>query len=266
MAKKLNQDLKSLSQWLKANKLSLNVKKTELIIFRRKAAKIDYSIKFKLDGKRLTPVNTVKYLGILLDKHLHWSKQLAHVQVKLNRGIGILSKLRHNTNLKTLKIVYHSLFASYLQYGAQLWGQANKESQNKIQVIQNRALRKISFKKLHDPTAQLYKDLKLLKFCDIVHLQNCLFMNQIEQNEKLAKSFSELKYCGYNHNYQTRSVTRKLLNIPCVKTDAYGTQSAKYHCIIDWNNFKKTFSNLSPAEHRNPKIKVLLKKHFLNKY
>ena len=136
-AKKLNQDLKILSQWLKANKLSLNVKRTELIIFRRKAANTDYGIKFKLDGKRLTPGNTVKYLGILLDKHLQWRKQLAHVQVKVNRGIGILSKIRHNTNLKTLKTVYHSLLASYLQYGAQLWGQANKESQNKIQVIHN---------------------------------------------------------------------------------------------------------------------------------
>ena len=80
------------------------------------------------------------------------------------------------------------------------------KSQNEIQVMQNRALRKISFKKLHDPTAQLYKDLKLLKFCDIFHLQNCLFMNQIEQLaknlknlkleqlEKLAKSFPEFIY------------------------------------------------------------------------
>ena len=79
---------------MKANNFSLNVKKTELIIFRRKAANIDYGIKFKLDGKRLTPINTVKYLGILLDEHLQCSKQLAHVQVKLNRGIGILSKLK----------------------------------------------------------------------------------------------------------------------------------------------------------------------------
>ena len=87
-------------------------------------------------------------------------------------------------------------------------------------------------------------------------------MSQIEQNEKLAESFSALKYCSYNHNYQTRSVTRKLLNIPYVKTDPYGAQSTKYHCIIDWNYFKKTFSILGPAEHRNPKIKTLLKKHF----
>ena len=76
-------------------------------------------------------------------------------------------QFKTNTNLKTLKMVYYSLLASYLQYGAQLWGQANKESQKEIQAIQNRALRKISFKKLHDFTAQLYKGLKLLKFCDI---------------------------------------------------------------------------------------------------
>ena len=75
-------------------------------------------------------------------------------------------------------------------------------------------------------------------------------MNQIEQNEKLAKSFSELKYLPHRskqHNYQTRSSDKETsFNIPYyVKTDAYdGTQSAKYHCIIDWNNFKKTFSNL----------------------
>ena len=69
---------------------------------------------------------------------------------------------------------------------------------------------------------------KLLKFCDIIHLQNCLFMNQIKQNEKLAKFLSELKYCGAIISYQTRLVTSKLLNIPYVKTDAYEIQSAKY--------------------------------------
>ena len=147
-------------------------------------------------------------------------------------------------------------------YDAQLWSQTNKESQNKIHVIQKWSLRKISFRKLHDHIAQLYKDLKLLKFCDIAHWLNCLFMNQIKQNKKLAKSFSELKYCGHNHNYQTRSMKRILLDIPYVKKDAYETQSAKYCCIIDRNNFKKTFLNLSPDKHGNTKLKALLKKHF----
>ena len=55
-------------------------------------------------------------------------------------------------------------------------------------------------------------------------MQNCLFMNQIEQNEKIAKSFSKLKYCGDNHNYQTKSAARKLLDTPCFSTNLVHNQ------------------------------------------
>ena len=85
---------KNQSQWLKANKLSLNVMKTELIIFHLSSKKIDHSCKFKLGGKRLTPTNSAKYLGVFLD--LLWSKQLNHITTKLNQAIGILSKLKDN--------------------------------------------------------------------------------------------------------------------------------------------------------------------------
>ena len=103
VVKRMNLDLKNLSQWLKANKLSLNFTKTELIIFHSSSKKIDHNVKFKLDGKRLTPTSTVKYLGVLLDDHLLWSKQINHVTTKLNQAIDILSTLRNNTSLKTLK-------------------------------------------------------------------------------------------------------------------------------------------------------------------
>ena len=190
-----------ISQWLKTNKLSLNVKKTELLIFRQKKKSLDHSVKFKLNGKRLFPTSSVKYLGVILDQHLYWNKQLAHVTTKLNQGIGILSKLRHYANLNILKIVYHSLVGSHLHYGVQLWGQTNTENINKIRVLQNRALREITFKMLHNPTNEIYKNPKILRFSDSVCIQNSLFMNQIEQNEKIAKSFSKLKYCCDNRNH-----------------------------------------------------------------
>ena len=84
VAKQMNFNLKNLSQWLKANKLSLNFSKTELIIFHSSSKKIDHSLKFKLDGKRLTANSTVKYLGVLLVNHLIWSKQINYVTTKLN--------------------------------------------------------------------------------------------------------------------------------------------------------------------------------------
>ena len=61
--KKMNQDLKNLSQCLKADKIFLNIKKTELIIFHPKNTKLDYSVKFKLSDKRPNPISIVKYLG-----------------------------------------------------------------------------------------------------------------------------------------------------------------------------------------------------------
>ena len=70
------------------NKLSLNVKYTELIIFRQKKKPLDYSVKFKLNGKRLFPARSVKYLGVVLDEHLYRNKQLAHVTKKLNQGVS----------------------------------------------------------------------------------------------------------------------------------------------------------------------------------
>ena len=46
------------------------MKKTELVIFRPRKLKIDHSFKFKLDGKRLVPTHSIKYLGVLIDEHL----------------------------------------------------------------------------------------------------------------------------------------------------------------------------------------------------
>ena len=42
--KKINRDLKSIAEWLKANKISLNLGKTELVLFRSKDKKITKSM------------------------------------------------------------------------------------------------------------------------------------------------------------------------------------------------------------------------------
>ena len=88
----------------------------------------------------------MKYLGVLLDKHLHGKEQISQVKMKLNRAIGILSKLKYNTNLSVLKIVYHSVFGSHLLYGSQIWGQKTLKTQTTFQTLQNRALKKITSK------------------------------------------------------------------------------------------------------------------------
>ena len=102
-----------------------------MAVFRSRKLKIDSSFKFKLDDKGLVSTKSVKYLGVLLEEHLllHWNEYISQVKMKLDRAIGILSKLRYNANLSVLKIIYHSLFGSHLLYGPQIWGQKNLKTQ-----------------------------------------------------------------------------------------------------------------------------------------
>ena len=65
--KLVNCVMKDLSKWLSANKISLNVEKTELVIFKSPRKVLLDEIKIKLSGKRLYLSNSVKYLGIYKD-------------------------------------------------------------------------------------------------------------------------------------------------------------------------------------------------------
>ena len=70
LKKKVNIDLKLLLHWLKANKLSLNVAKTVVLLFKNKRKEVNYDIKIKLDGKRMRFSKEVKYLGMIIDDNL----------------------------------------------------------------------------------------------------------------------------------------------------------------------------------------------------
>ena len=70
--KLVNHDMKQLNNWLSANKISLNVEKTELVIFKYPKKVLSDEIKVNLIGKRLYPSNSVKHLGVRIDKFLHW--------------------------------------------------------------------------------------------------------------------------------------------------------------------------------------------------
>ena len=68
----MNTELKGVSTWLRLNRLSLNEGKTELIFFHSKRNVPQSEVSIKLNGKKLVPVDSVKYLGMFIDKHLSW--------------------------------------------------------------------------------------------------------------------------------------------------------------------------------------------------
>ena len=70
----MNIDLKNLRNWLNANKISQNVSKTELIIFKPNRKPLDFNMKIKLNGERLYPTDSVRYLKVKIDSKLKLEK------------------------------------------------------------------------------------------------------------------------------------------------------------------------------------------------
>ena len=66
----LSEELAVLSQWLKVNKLSLNLKKTQYMIFSRKKSK-DETINIKIDDQSISETKSSKFLGVYIDNSLN---------------------------------------------------------------------------------------------------------------------------------------------------------------------------------------------------
>ena len=83
---------------------------------------------------------SIKYLGIMIDSHLNWKSWVNYISKKIKRNIGILSKLRHYVNLKTLTNLYYSLIYPFLIYGISAWGNTYKSTLTPIINSQKRGL------------------------------------------------------------------------------------------------------------------------------
>ena len=91
--RKINCDLKSIGEWLKANKISLSSGKRELVLFRSKDKKITENMNFRISGQKINMISETRYLGLILNEHLTFKYHLQ--KLKLNRANCLLSKIRY---------------------------------------------------------------------------------------------------------------------------------------------------------------------------
>ena len=255
----INHDLKLINVWLRANKIALNASKTEIVLFRSKFLKIKKYLNFRVSGQKIEPKQQVKYLGIILDEHLNWESHVSNLKLKLNRSIGMLSKIRHYVSTGTLINIYFSIFHSHIIYGCQIWGQVPKLNLNKTQ---NKALRIISFKGQRASSNALYSKLKILKYQDYIEILNCLFVYDCLKNVLPNTFINMISYV--DHRYSTRSKNKKNLKLPSVKTSTYGFKSITYKSIDLWN--KLTNKGIISEEIKRNQLKRILTSFYILKY
>ena len=65
-----NNELTKVSEWLRANKRTLNVLKSKTVVFHPKYMKMKQSIEIKINNATIEGNSYAKYLGVLIDEHL----------------------------------------------------------------------------------------------------------------------------------------------------------------------------------------------------
>ena len=126
------------------NKFSLNVKKTELVIFKSKQKQFDGEIKLKLSRKRLFPTDSVKYLGVKIDANLSWKSHIDYLSVKLSRANAFLFNIRNFVNSSLFRTIYFAILESHLNYCSLVWSQ-NCNVINRLVVLQERLSELLTF-------------------------------------------------------------------------------------------------------------------------
>ena len=121
-----------------------------------------------INKKLIKKENYIKYLGVNLDSNLRWKYHILQFSKKISKGIGILTKIRHYTNIHILTQLYYTLIFPFLTYGVVVWGNTYNSLLEPLITSQKKAVRIMTYSNFREYSSPLFKMLNTLKFPDLL--------------------------------------------------------------------------------------------------
>lgn len=239
--------LQKINKWLHNNLLYLNTVKTKFITF--SPTKMGQPEKSQLTlhscsciatdcreitCKKIERVDSIRYLGLTIDKHMTWKQHIYELCKKLRKLSYHFKLLKGFCDRKLLRLLYFALVQSVIEYGISAWGAAYPSILRNVEVTQKSIIKVILEKPRDYPTNEIFKDFQVLPIKKLFHMSVFLEYN------KRPKSL-------FDHNYRTRNNVSKHLRYVRCKTKLYKSQGK----VI----YPKLYNNL-PSDIRdikNPK-------------
>ena len=222
LEKIVNKELDKLFLWLNVNRLSLNIDKTNYIIFHPYNKPVKEHITIKINKKAISEKEFIKYLGVLVDSTLSWKYQISNITKKISRSIGIMYKLRPFLPLNVMKNIYYSLIYSHIIYAIEVWGSTFKTELDKILILQKRAMRLMSYKDVFpdtpgplSPSNPIFIALETMKVTEIYKYQvsKLIFKSLNQLTPEQFHQWFKLNYDRHGHRTRSNFDVDKHLNI-----------------------------------------------------
>ena len=205
-------------------------------------------------------MNCIRYLGVLIDAHLFWKHHVKHIVKKVKRSVGMLSKIRHYVPQSILIQLYYTLIYPYLTYAVTTWGNTYSTTLQPLYVLQKKALRIITFSEYRAHSNPLFHHLKILKFSDLLFINNALFVYDFHANILPSVFHDFFTPVNRVHQYNTRLASKDSYYISKVRTN-YGKFNIRFVGAKVWNSIQEDFKSKSRKQ-----FKKLLTNHICNTY
>ena len=171
----LQNSLTSLHNWCSINRLTINSEKSKSMLLGRSRVIQDMKLtSLKLGGTPLEYVNTYKYLGITIDAQMTFQPLAKQVLKQTAHKVFLLSKVRRFLTSKAAISVYKTKILPYFDYGDIFYLSCPGALLEKLQRIQNRALRICLNSAPREPRIALHKKagVPLLYHRRLTHVRN----------------------------------------------------------------------------------------------
>ena len=248
MVSTLNTELAKVYDWTVSNRLTINVGKTELLLFSNRPNSHDDD-QITLNGNSVAFVNEAKFLGVILDTNLDFKKHVNLVVGKVSKHAGILYKIRKLLTPHAKMLYYNSYILPFLSYNLLHWGGTNQTHLQPLETIHKRVIRSIANADPFDHTPPLFRKLKILKLNDLYK-----FHAIVDTRHKVLSECYQT-----SHNLNTRNRT---LAVPKFHRLTRTQQSITFKGPTYWNSIPNSIKNIQSLSG----FKNQLKLHFFTHY
>ena len=178
----VNNELVIINNWFISNRLTLNLNKSSFTIFHSSKKSVSFDSSLSINSSLLNMVTQIRYLGILMDEHLTWSKHISYIQNLIAKNIGVISRIRPFINTKIALLLYFSLIYPYLTYCNVVWASTYHSHLDRLNVLQKRIIRIVFLLPFLSSTKSTFVNNNLLNIYQIHSLQIALFMFSYDYN------------------------------------------------------------------------------------
>ena len=167
---KINSELEKISQWFKANKLSINIKKTKFTLFHKNSVKDEIPLKLAalvIANKSVERKPSIKLLGVMLDERISWIDNAGTFENKIAKNICLLYRVSQFLKEDSLKSISFSYNHSYLNYANTAWASTYATKLKRVYLKQKHAARIVITKDKLIRSKALFENLNALNIYQI---------------------------------------------------------------------------------------------------